>query len=169
MLIIQDGVKCERSFKKLRIKHALLPRFEKPTVRRGNECWICECAVCRGLSSYCWDGLWWPMKFVCWWRGVLCWQERGQTLEDPTHCPEFTTGRRALQTFQMKLQLYGQALLCCIFVVSCLWQAGVWENRKQLSTKKESTKEGEKTRFLQNLKSIIQVSKGMLLRRCSRK
>lgn len=38
--------------------------------------------------------------------------------------------------------ILGQTLLCCIFVVSALWQAGVWENRKKLSTK--NAQKGEK-------------------------
>lgn len=52
-------------------------------------------------------------------RGALS-EERGQTLEDPTHRPGLAPGRRALQTSGMELQLYGQALLPCVFVVSCL-------------------------------------------------
>ena len=52
-------------------------------------------------------------------RGALL-AGAGSTLEDPTHRPGLATGRRALQTSKMELQLYGQALRCCIFVVSCL-------------------------------------------------
>lgn len=51
-------------------------------------------------------------------------------------------GRGNVYPCEMELQLLGQTLLCCIFVVSALWQAGVWENRKKFSTK--NAQKGEK-------------------------
>lgn len=47
-------------------------------------------------------------------------RQQGWTFEDSAHCPELSAGKRTPQPSEVELQLCGQTLLCCIFVVSSL-------------------------------------------------
>lgn len=54
-----------------------------------------------------------------WWRGGP--RQQGWAFEDAAcYCPELTAGRRTPQPPVMELQLFGQTLLCSIFVVYSL-------------------------------------------------
>lgn len=86
-------------------------------------------------------------------------RQQGWTLEEAIHRPELTAGRRTLQPSEVELQLCGQTLLhfCGFFSLT-----GRSVGKPETAQHQKCTEGGKKARFLQNLRNIIQESKGVL-------